>query len=285
MLNKDAGKPWPWIADPILQQFRFCNVFREDDRTTKWIREHITFERYGSRILGAMIIARWFNRIETLELMLPPKNCGKKAHCALLDDLFWCWADTMDGWEATMQEVLKNQSPLVTGAYMIKSPAKMNKLTGLIWCLKQILPDAVHLQVNIEPGETTLEGVTDALKQYPFLGPFMSYEVVTDLRHSVLSTAPDIMTWANPGPGACRGIGRVWYDCPKALSLGSEKDRAFMQQCMRDLLKYSQHQLFWPAEWPKWEMRDVEHTLCEFDKYERVRLGEGRPKQKYKRLE
>ena len=30
------------------------------------------------------------------------------------------------------------------------------------------------------------------------------------------------------------------------------------------------------------EMRDIEHCLCEFDKYERVRLGQGRPRAKYK---
>ena len=30
------------------------------------------------------------------------------------------------------------------------------------------------------------------------------------------------------------------------------------------------------------EMRDIEHCLCEFDKYERVRLGQGKPRAKYK---
>ena len=29
------------------------------------------------------------------------------------------------------------------------------------------------------------------------------------------------------------------------------------------------------------EMRDIEHSLCEFDKYERVRLGQGAPRSKY----
>jgi len=28
-------------------------------------------------------------------------------------------------------------------------------------------------------------------------------------------------------------------------------------------------------------MREIEHSLCEFDKYERTRLGEGRPRAKY----
>jgi hypothetical protein len=35
-------------------------------------------------------------------------------------------------------------------------------------------------------------------------------------------------------------------------------------------------------QWPAWEMREVEHSLCEFDKYERVRRGEGRPRGVYR---
>ena len=32
---------------------------------------------------------------------------------------------------------------------------------------------------------------------------------------------------------------------------------------------------------PRFEARDIEHTLCEFDKYERVRLNEGKMRSKY----
>ena len=31
----------------------------------------------------------------------------------------------------------------------------------------------------------------------------------------------------------------------------------------------------------RFEARDIEHTLCEFDKYERVRLNEGKMRSKY----
>jgi hypothetical protein len=34
---------------------------------------------------------------------------------------------------------------------------------------------------------------------------------------------------------------------------------------------------------PRLELHDIQFQLCEFDKYERVRLGEGRPKSKYVR--
>jgi hypothetical protein len=60
---------------------------------------------------------------------------------------------------------------------------------------------------------------------------------------------------------------------------------------MKGLLRDSRDAKFWPQGgkatakaaqnalyWPKWELREVEHTLCEFDKFERTRLGEGRPR-------
>ena len=58
--------PSPWTDDPILQEFKFCQVFREDDRTTRWFRTHIREPmRNDEEVLMATIIFRWFNLIET----------------------------------------------------------------------------------------------------------------------------------------------------------------------------------------------------------------------------
>src|SRR5579864_4281987 len=39
-LKKQAGLPKPWTVDLILQQYKFTNPFRENDRGTVWLREH-----------------------------------------------------------------------------------------------------------------------------------------------------------------------------------------------------------------------------------------------------
>jgi hypothetical protein len=82
------------------------------------------------------------------------------------------------------------------------------------------------------------------------------------------------MTWANPGPGAKRGLNRI---SGKELNEPMHIKRAIEE--MRELLQYSLKELepFVPAL----EMRDIEHSLCEFDKYERTRLNQGRPRAKY----
>ncbi len=254
-LKRQAGEQRPWTKDDYLRQFKFCNVFRETDATTVWIRENIRDPlRDSPSVFQAMLIARWFNRISTLEI---------------LKDMILTDSWTNEGARA----LLENVQPIITAAYMIRTPTGTDKLTGLLWNIDQALPAVREYAANMKPG-ATLKETTHWLANFPNLGNFLAYEVITDLRHTaLLEDAPDIMDWANPGPGAERGIARIVDG-----SAGSEENQI---RVMQELLEASTDPENWPAEWPQWEMRDVEHVSCDFDKYERVRLGEGTPKQRY----
>ena len=37
-VRREAGQPPPWSQEPVFQQGRFLNVFREDDKGTKAVR-------------------------------------------------------------------------------------------------------------------------------------------------------------------------------------------------------------------------------------------------------
>ncbi len=262
---RDAGVPFPYNnTDPILQNYRFCNVFREDDTVTTWFRENIRSKLEGDgKVFIATVAFRWFNRVTTGELIKD----------VLVDK----------GWDAAeVTKRLTGVSPVTTGAYMIKTPAKMSKLDGLVQCINNIHKDAEHLAGRIEDGETTLEGVWDVLRQYPYMGNFMAYEVITDLRHThLLSNAPDINSWASVGPGAARGIERI-LNVPvgSKYSYTIQKDIPVLLEYMQELLELSR--VYWSGD-RLWEMREVEHTLCEFDKYERALTGEGKPKQIFRK--
>lgn len=268
MLRRETGQPAPWTDDPILRQYRFCNVFREDDRVTRWIAENVRRPlRRDPRVLLAMYIARWFNRIPTLERL--------EGRAVSNTNLFLTW--NRDYAERRLRDV----KPLVTGAYMVKTPAGKNKLEGVLECIEAFVPHAERVGHEMLAARS-LQHATELLQQFPYMGPFMAYEVVTDLRHTyLLDQATDILSWANPGPGAARGLGRVLYGEPERFDRHVKCQVDEMQEAMQMLLARSRDPLFWPSDWPKWEMREVEHTLCEFDKYERARLGEGTPKQRY----
>lgn len=251
----------PWSDDPILQSYRFCNVFREDDKVTRWVKANIRDVYAGPRLLIALVAARWINRIETLERVV---------------DIFGEWD------EAEFIRRLEGKAPWVGAAYMVRTITGVDKLHGLAIMISRFAQEAGWIyKVLVKPGRTLEESVK-LLADQPNLGPFLAYEVVCDLYHTpVLGNAPDIMTWANPGPGAARGIGRLLGNGKDHYSRHSRAHVGEMVEHMRTLLELSLDTTNWPSDWGRWDMRTVEHTLCEFDKYERAREGSGRPKQLY----
>ena len=249
-LDRQAGKPAPWTDDPILQRYRFTNVFRELDATTIWFRKNLRDPlRNNIEVLPATVVFRWFNRVTTGEAVKANKNYLNPA--------------------ALRKAVAKLKPPYVTGAYMIyttatKAPTKQEGVLQSIETWYATHPDWRKFKCQ------TMEETCQWVKSF-CLGDFMAYEIACDLRYTkLLEKAPDKMTWTNFGPGSSRGIERLF---------GAGVDKL---QATRDLLKLSQNKKYWPAAWPAWEMREVEHTLCEFDKYERTRLGEGHPKEIFK---
>jgi hypothetical protein len=74
-INKEAGADFPWTEDEILRKYSFCNVFRELDTVTKWIRSNWC-EPYMEHpnVPFAMAMARQINWPTTLdEIGFPDK--------------------------------------------------------------------------------------------------------------------------------------------------------------------------------------------------------------------
>jgi hypothetical protein len=273
-LRRAAGEPRSqWTADPILKQYRFCNIFRELDTTTQHLRK-ITSE-IGDRpeVLLATVVYRWFNRMQTCDAIFHQLDTdGETA---------WTNFLATRRTDKIKSSVLAfcGKGPYTTGSYIIKTPDGMNKLDGVLWLIRTFNTHGASLKMGQILAHTphTLENVWKWLKESPGLGDFMAYEIVTDLRHTyLLRDATDIMTWANPGPGAMRGLNRM-YDRP----LDKRYPKSHYIEEMRVLLDESRDSGNWPSEWPVWEMRDVEHTLCEYFKYTRGQDGQPASRQRF----
>lgn len=248
-VRRRAGDPWPWTEHQILRDYYFCNIFRELDTTTIWFRENIRGPLANhSDVIMATVIFRWFNRVQTAQILTT-------------HGLFRHWHTP------TALLLLENQEPVVTGAYIIKTPNGMDKLHGVCWSIDQMWDKRVAIEYAIGDGCSTLYAAWKYLCQFPYQGPFMSYEVVTDLRHTdILKHATDIMTWANVGPGAARGLGYMGF----TRSVRS----------LQVLLQQSEKYWLYPQ---KMEMRDIEHALCEYAKYRNALAGE-KLKRRYHRV-
>lgn len=268
--KKQAGLPAPWTRDIAFQNFFFCNLYREQDKTTLAFRQQLRDQlQEQDQVLLGTVGWRWFNREATGWALLHP-DVGL----------------TTGDWNPTFAKEnilgLLPKGPYVTGAFVVKTPNGMSKLDGVLQCISWFAERDWRQAAAAMRDGWTLREAHDWLTQSPYLGDFMAYEVVTDLRHTaLLRNAPDINSWANPGPGAMRGLCRLLGEPLESRSRNNRADYRWAICAMRDLLEESWRR---PeiADIPKWEMREVEHWLCEFDKYERAYSNEGRMKRVYK---
>jgi hypothetical protein len=257
-LKKTAGFPRPWTEDSILRDYKFTNIFRELDRGTVWYREHIR-EPYANHpeLFFNTCVYRFFNYFPTAEKI------------GFIDDY------DPNGLETLLRVERAQKNKIFTSAHMLTGTLGGDKITQAVW--KIFLPIWNNRQ-NLEPCPgSTLKEAFERFKT-PGMGPFLRYEVITDLRHTrYLSNASDIRTWANCGPGAMRGGDRVCgvYEHKTPNKFRPEQYIQIMQFLLKLSPKYLEDSV------PVMEMRDIEHSLCEYDKYARARLGEGRLRAHY----
>lgn len=301
-LRRTAGDGRPWSKDRIFHTNRFTNVFRELDKTTAWFRDIVREPLADDkRVVLATVLFRMLNRIEVGEAIFAQ---GDLLNGTTAFDEFTETGKTGQ-LKSTITSFVGKRGPYVTGAYIISTPPGQPKLDGVLRIVSDFNKSWQHKQIlEMWGNRSHMEAVFELLREVPYLGKFHSYEIVTDLRHTkLLRNAPDVLTWANMGPGARRGLNRV-FNRPqpgerRARWNGTiHRDQALVE--MRELLKLSRDARLWPqwakatgkasgdnggftsaSDWPRWELREVEHTLCEFDKYERVRNGEGKPRGKF----
>ena len=297
-LDRKAGKPGPWTADPVLRDGRFCNIFRELDTVTIWIDQNIRQPYADHPHLWFMLaIARYINWPDTLRYLMDEAEPGT-------------WPDEEGFDPAKLTKALEDYAAagnkVYTGAYMIRAESDPSKewyswtkhryiaeiVLGRLWEDREEWQRMLETTPGVLRAFNRLETVWEKFQQHRYIGwgPFMAYEVVTDLRHTrYLRNAPDIWTWANAGPGAIRGLNRL-YGRDLAAKPRPEQTNAEMIELMQELNAldargfnetFGPPQLGSPHVGPRFEARDIEHTLCEFDKYERVRLNEGKMRSKY----
>lgn len=267
-LKKERGDPWPWTADKILQQYKFTNVYRQQDAVTRKLTEELRRVHYDygdhKKLLFRIYVFRIFNWPDTYYELAPLIDARRfrpeQFRQIILD-----------------RKARKDQ--MFTGAYIVTNNGSTTPKHELYTEACLIARDMIYksrLVKEIE-NEQTLEYATQALRLLPMVGAFISYEMVTDLRWTpILEHAEDIYTWANPGPGAKRGLNRIFspsHDKNDNRRVNGKQD---LLEEMRTLLNEAPNYTNLTLE-----MRDIEHSLCEFDKYMRVKNNEGRPRSKY----
>ena len=265
--------------DPILRAYRFCNVFREHDRVTQWIREHIREPFASSPNLWWMIAAgRFINWPDTLGYLIDHTDsaCTWPSHPKF----------RLEYMTSALEQWKRSGNKVETGAYMIRAESDPNK-EWYSWTKQRYVAEVVlghpwrdrDQVVRFLDTEPTLQAAWEWLSSkergWTGWGPFMVGQVVADLRHTrYLSGAADVGRWAPLGPGSTRGLNRL-AGRPLTQSIRQEQGLGEMLQIQELVNSLTEGYV------PYIELHDIQNCLCETDKYLRVQSGEGRPRAQY----
>lgn len=259
LLKRNAGKPKPWTDDEILQNYRFCNVRRMNDKVSQWLLKKWYEPYYDHRnALTACALARHFNKPETLQAIGYPVEFD------------------VDHIKKVCASLKKQGKTLFNPAYVISGGTGGGE-RGIVSKDKvDIILDHVIGPLNKTPPQlpyTNMQAWVEALCEYNGFGSFMAGQVVADLRWAVEGAWVDKDSYAPQGPGSSRGLCRLLGLAPKKYAFSQDEFSEHLTQLIALVKK--------KLNIPNLEAIDVQSLLCETDKYERVLWGEGKPKQKY----
>ena len=256
--RKESGMSPPWTNDSDMANVRYCNVHREDDKVTKYIRTSDVYS--GADVpVWVVVLARMVNRISNLEAI-------KRS--------------VADGDLGKVKVILKERRAagltIWGNAYTISTCGKsMDKVDYVV----DHVVSAVRLaeQDPLWPNGLwqdpwSLSLFHRWLMQIDGLGSFLAAQVVADLKNTPgheLGWADDWFTFAAPGPGSLRGL--VAYFGHPVTPSNFEASLSLVAQQVKPLVAGYVGAI---------HAQDFQNCLCEFSKYIRVREG-GHARNKY----
>ena len=257
-LRRQAGDEGPWTEDTILQEYKFTNVYREYDYTTRMLSKiyETKLKRPLDEVLVNAATFRYFGHWPTCE------DIG--------------WMEEFD--EYRVKKVVKNRKEagqqVFTGAYVITNAGR-SEPKEVVVCdnLIALESHAHHImaQAEIHDSWQTLAELMSVIPGFGGSG-FMAKETILDVMLYHWQPA-DYKTYTPVGPGAKRGLNR--------LAGRDIKQSAKPEIMLGEILSLlADIYLKWTG--PKLTAHDIQFCLCEYDKYCRVALGQGRPRSKFK---
>lgn len=273
-LRRRQGLPAPWTTDPVLQQYRFCNIYRELDKVTQWICKNLLGPNKNHPDLWwYAVLARFFNKPESLEYAL-------KSGVVNVDNF------SPQKFQKTMEKYRSEIGPVFNSAYIINGISKpgssgQSKIAMIAFdVLRDMLEEKEALREAIKA--KSYKGFLEVLSGFHGMGPFMANQVGVDLTYfpSALKGAKDIDSVISPGPGTCKGIRFLMGQQGFAEKSPISKDDQF--HYMELVRKLSYNDKYWPIKshsgtmytgFVPLSMPNVSNSFCETSKRSAIELG------------
>ncbi len=256
------GQSAPWTGDPILNEYKFCNVFRATDRISQHlIRDVIYSDDKTDPVdkLFQIVLFRTFSKIETWEAILD--TLGRPP---LISDLL------DDKLTRILDDRRETNQPIYTSAFILCANDAYSqgiKHRNHIEMLRDMF--VAHDLATDIMSASSLRIVYDLLHSYPLMGDFMSYQIAVDLNYSAILRF-DENDFTKAGPGALRGMRKCFISLggysPEDIIMymvnNQEKEFRRLGLDFNGLFGRRLHAI------------DCQGLFCETDKYCRVALPE-----------
>lgn len=260
-IKKANGESATWTDDIILQNNKFCNSYRVNDRVSQYLLKNVIYnnKKYKNEdMLFRILLFKLFNKESTWEILeqnigdIVLKTFDVKKHSQILD-------------------TARNSGiKIYNDAYIScanKAYGYDRKHDNHLALLNQIFNiDKSHNKIL---QSKTMKEAFDILKSYPLIGNFMAYQLVTDINYS------NIVNWSEmeftvAGPGSERGIKKCFESIEPFTNediiryMCEHQDEEF-KRLKSDFKRIGNRPL---------QLIDCQNIFCELDKYCREAVPE-----------
>ncbi|KAJ6619050.1 hypothetical protein B0H10DRAFT_2164011 [Mycena sp. CBHHK59/15] len=269
--RRRAGLPAPWTQDPILQKFKFCNAYRVLDRTSQFVVREVIEKGAQDRteMLFRILLFNCFNKIETWQLLARAFGRGGAPTYTAFD---------LDAYGVVLDVAVAAGTTLFTSAYM-KIGHRLDYDANHMRHL-QLLQILMHDLPPVLASARFAADVYERIAAYPGMAAFTAYQLLLSLSYSPLLpfAANDFVV---PGPGARSGLakmfGRSIARARAAVPAADIEAEVLRWMARTQTAHFARLGLaFAPLRGADGRARpldvaDLEHAVCEVDKYARVR--------------
>ena len=234
--KRENGDQFPWSNDPIFQQGRFLNVFREDDRGSKAILLFAKdLQKDLPTLIHALFFSRWCNRQETLNQLSSSILSQQNELISTLN--------TIEPWCNT------TAYPVEHIQWDGKEYNRIDTATILFERIKESLTNII-----IEAKGDVITATNLVNKEFQMKNDFPIFMAVIDIAWF----RPDIIDPASHVP---TGIGAVAFLDRLQKHLGLENHK---QTCEHMISIQNE---YWPEAKRPFQPIDIEYLSCECRKY------------------
>lgn len=296
-------KERPWTNNYILHNFKFTNVYRELDYNSQWQIKNIILDKKLSleNLVWKILVFRLFNNTKTFSI-------NKKENTfSLFKTKTTKWNNGIPDFDTYninefsdfIESIHKSGKNPYTSSYLMSS---FKGVTRNYFYTKIILPylhNHIFELIEVVKNAKTPDEIIRYLKEFPGVGDFTAHEFYQDFTYISKFTNKKFMKFTpndftNVGPGSKVGI-RLIYPNLKTTSEQKQAIYWLKNAAESELKKLSIKNneqmpfIIWDKRKEKYNitiecnisLNQIEMWLCEFQKYWKMIIEEGKQRGKY----